>query len=108
MGFKEVAEDEYGLYIWLDDNGLRIANEDNETLNIPSKRGDREKIEALRRAARHYGVMGGKPKFLPSRRRVTDDEYGYQMERLQAGLVPDPLDFHAMEEQHKYARRNGN
>jgi hypothetical protein len=107
MALNFVEEDEYGMYIWVDGQGLRIANEDNETLNIPSKKGDRQKIDLLRQAARHYGVMDGKPVFLSSRRRVTHDEWDHQMERLNAGLIPDPLDFHAMKEQAEYGKRFG-
>lgn len=107
MGMKHVEEDAYGLYIWVDGQGRRIADADNNTLNIPSKKGDRAKIEALRQAAKHYGIMDGKPVFLSSRRRVTDAEHEYQQERLRAGLVPDPLDFHAMEEELKYAKKHG-
>ena len=108
MGFKEVQEDDYGLYIWVTNDGRRVADEDGNTMNIPSKKGDQEKIKLLRDAARHYGVIGGKPLFLPSRRRVTQSEWEYQQERLRAGLIPDPLDFHAMKEQAEYAKKYGN
>lgn len=107
MGFKVVEEEEYGLYIWVTDDGLRVANEDGQTMNIPSKRGDQEKIKALRDAARYYGITGGKPVFLSGKRRVSDSEWDYQNERLRAGLIPDPLDFRAMEEEQKYARKYG-
>lgn len=106
MGFKEVQEDRYGLYIWVTPDG-RVADEDNNTLNIPSKEGDQERIKALRDFVRSLGVMDGKPQFLPSRRRVTDGEWEYQNERLRAGLIPDPLDFHAIKEQAEYAKRRG-
>lgn len=107
MGMKHVEEDEYGLYIWMTGDGRRVADEDGNTMNIPSKRGDRSKIDALRQAARYYGVPDGKPVFLSGRRRVTDSEHDYQQERLRAGLVPDPLDFRAMEEEIKYAKKQG-
>lgn len=105
MGLKRIDEDEYGLYIWLTADGRRVADEDDNTMNIPSKKGDPNKIEQLRQAARYYGVVGGRPEFLSARRRVTDEEYDYQHERLRAGLIPDPLDFHALEEEQKYARK---
>lgn len=107
MGFREVQEDEHGLYIWMTDDGRRVADENGNTMNIPSKKGDLDKIEKLRQAARYYGVPGGKPVFLASRRRVTESEYEHQLERLEAGLVPDPLDFHAMKEQAEYAKKYG-
>lgn len=107
MAIKAVEEEEYGVYIWITEDGSRVADEENRTMNIPSKKGDIEKIKALRDAARYYGIEGGKPLFLPGRRRVTDSEHEYQNERLRAGLVPDPLDFKAMEEEQKYARKFG-
>jgi len=108
MGIKLVEEEEHGLYIWVTDDGRRVADEEGNTMNIPARRGDLDKIRQLREAARYYGVPGGKPVFLSNKRRVTEDEYEYQMERLRAGLVADPLDFRAMEEQAKYAKRYGN
>lgn len=108
MGFKVVEEEEYGLYIWVTNDGLRVADEDGNTMNIPSKKGDQEKIAALRDAARYYGVPNGKAVFLSGKRRVSDSEWDYQNERLRAGLIPDPLDFRAMEEEQKYARKYGN
>lgn len=106
MAIKLIEEDEYGLYVWYTDDGLRVEDGEGHVMNIPSKKGDPKKIEMLRQAARYYGVPGGKAVFLSSKRQVTDEEHEYQNERLRAGLVPDPLDFHAMEEQAKYARKN--
>lgn len=103
MSMREVQEEEYGVYIWIDGQGRRIADSDGNTLNIPSKRGDRTKVEALRQAARHWGILDGKAKFIQGARQVTQGEYDYQVERLKAGLIPDPLDFRAMEEQQRYA-----
>lgn len=107
MAIKTVEEDEYGLYIWVTEDGLRVADEEDRTMNIPSRKGDLRKIKMLEDAARSYGVQGGKAVFLSSRRQVTDSEYEDQMTRLQAGLVPDPYDYNAMKEEAKYARKNG-
>lgn len=105
MGMRLVEEEEHGLYIWITGDGRKIADADGNVMNIPSKRGDKSKIAALRKAARHYGVYDGKPLFLPGHRQITDGEFEYQMERLQAGLIPDPLDFRAVEEEQKYAKK---
>lgn len=105
---RVVEEDVYGLYVWVTDDGRRVADEDGNTMNIPSRKGDRDKIEALRQAAAYYGVPGGRAVFLSGRRQVTDDEYNEQQARLRAGLIPDPLDHSAMMEEAKYARKNGN
>jgi hypothetical protein len=34
----------------------------------------------------------GRPKFLSGRRKIDDEEYEYQKQRLEWGLTPDPLD----------------
>lgn len=104
---RNVDEEQHGLYMWVDGQGRRIADSDGNTMNMPGKKGDPRIIEAMRQAARYYGVMDGKAVFLPGRRRVTSEEYDYQQERLRAGLVPDPLDFRAMEEEVKYAKQRG-
>jgi hypothetical protein len=34
-------------------------------------------------------------------RHVTNEEYEYQMQRMQLGLIPDELDIAAFQEEHK-------
>lgn len=107
MAVKVIEEDEFGLYIWVTDDGLRVADEDGNTMNIPARKGDVGKIRALRQAARYWGVEGGHPVFLSGRRQVTDSEYDHQIARAKAGLIPDPLDYNAMKEELKHAKKYG-
>jgi hypothetical protein len=88
-----VEESDYGLYLWETDDGKLICDEDSNYLNIPAKKGDAEKINLLKLAARDCGIEGGRAVFFSGNRRVTDEEYEYQKQRLEWGLTPDEKDY---------------
>ena len=46
-----VEESDYGLYLWETDDGKLICDEDSNYLNIPAKKGDRERVRLLELAA---------------------------------------------------------
>lgn len=100
-----VEESHFGLYVWVMPNGLPVGDDDGNFLNIPAEKGDREKINMLEQAVRHYGIIEGRPMFLAGRRRVTNEEYEEQKARQAAGLVPDPYDIGAIKEQLKYGKQ---
>lgn len=99
MKMSVVEESPFGLYVWLTDAGAVVADEDGNYLNIESMKGDERKIEILRQTARDFGVDGGKPIFMSGYRRVTDEEYEYQKQRMEWGLIPDELDLPAFKEE---------
>lgn len=90
-----VEETDYGLYLWKMPNGSLIADEDKNFLNIPAHRNDQKKIQMLRDAVRSLGIEEGEPIFFSGHRRVTDEEYEYQKQRLEWGLIPDEQDYGA-------------
>ncbi len=94
-----VDESDYGLYLWQTIDGKLVCDEDANYLNIPSKKGDKEKIRLLAVAAKDCGIIGGQPVFFSGNRRVTDEEYEYQKQRMEWGLVPDELDYGAAREE---------
>jgi hypothetical protein len=49
-------------------------------------------MDALAREVRSYGISEGGPKFLSGRRKIDDEEFQYQKQRLDWGLIPDPMD----------------
>lgn len=101
-GVKTVADKysgQFGLYLWLTEDKKLVANDNGDFLNIPSVYGDHKKIAALRKAAKECGVDGGGPIFFPGHRRVTQDEWEHQHERLDAGLIPDDHDLPAIIEE---------
>lgn len=91
----EVEETDYGLYLWEMPDGALISDEDKNFLNIPSRKNDPEKIKILTETVRSYGIHEGKPVFWAGNRRVTDEEYEYQKQRMEWGLIPDELDYGA-------------
>jgi hypothetical protein len=92
---KIVEETDYGLYLWEMPDGSIVADDEKNFLNIPGKRGDMSKIKIITEAARSFGIEEGKAVFLSGHRRVTEEEYEYQKQRLEWGLVPDELDYGA-------------
>lgn len=90
-----VEETDYGLYIWEMPDGSIVSDDEKNYLNIPAHRGDTEKIKAITDAVRSYGINEGRAIFLSGHRRVTDEEYEYQKQRLEWGLIPDEMDYGA-------------
>lgn len=94
-----VEETDLGLYLWEMPDGSIVCDEEKNYLNIPSRRGDKAKMKILRDTVRSFGIEEGKPVFLSGHRRVTDEEYEYQKQRLKWGLIPDEKDFGAAREE---------
>jgi hypothetical protein len=84
-------ETKLGIYVWEID-GKWVGDDEGNYLSITSMKGNRDRIEALRKAVRSYGVDRGEPVFLSGRRKIDDEEFEYQNSRLKLGLIPDPLD----------------
>jgi hypothetical protein len=87
-----IEETTLGIYVWEMPDGRWIGDDDGNFLSITSKKGNRSKIDALAREVRSYGIYEGNPKFLSGRRKIDDEEFEHQNERLKWGLTPDPLD----------------
>lgn len=85
-------ESTLGIYVWEMPDGRWIGDDDGNFLSVTSKKGNRSRINALADAVRSYGIYEGQPKFLSARRKIDDEEFEYQKQRLDWGLVPDPLD----------------
>jgi len=89
----EVQEEtRLGIYVWEMPDGRWIGDDEGNYLSITSMKGNRQRINLLADAVRHYGIYEGAPKFLSGRRKIDDEEFEYQKQRLEWGLVPDPLD----------------
>lgn len=94
-----IDESDYGLYLWQTSDGKLVCDSDANYLNIPSRKGDHTKIRLLELAANDLGIQGGQAVFFSGNRRVTDEEYEYQKQRLEWGLVPDELDYGAAKDE---------
>lgn len=87
-----VEETRLGIYVWEMPDGRWIGDDDGNFLSITSTKGNRSRIALLADAVRHYGIYEGQPKFLSGKRKIDDEEFEYQNQRLRWGLTPDPLD----------------
>jgi hypothetical protein len=85
-------ESTLGIYVWEMPDGRWIGDDDGNFLSVTSKKGNRSKVDALAREVRSFGIYEGRPKFLSGRRKIDDEEFQNQKQRLDWGLVPDPLD----------------
>lgn len=97
-------ETRLGTYVWEMPDGRWIGDDDGNYLSIVSMKGNVSRIEALSKAVRGYGIYEGQPKFLEGRRKIDDEEFEYQKQRLEWGLVPDPLDIGNYKDEMKKAQ----
>lgn len=98
MKITEVEEVNYGVYVWQMPNDALVADEQGNYLSIYAIKGDVAKIKALRDAVKYHGIDEGQPLWLSGHRKITDEEYEYQKQRLDLGLVADEWDIPALKE----------
>ena len=80
-----------GIYVWEID-GKWVGDDEGNFLSITSMKNNKDRIELLRKAVSGYGIDRGSPVFLSGRRKIDDEEFQHQKQRLEWGLIPDPLD----------------
>ena len=85
-------ESTLGINVWEMPDGRWIGDDDGNFLSVTSKKNNRSLMDALAREVRSFGIHEGKPKFLSARRKIDDEEFEYQQQRLKWGLIPDPMD----------------
>ena len=94
-----IEEVDYGLYVWEMPDGTVVGDDQGNFLNVAAFKGDSVKMNMLVNEVRSFGITEGRPRWLSGHRRVTDEEYEEQQQRLRWGLVPDVWDAPAMEEE---------
>lgn len=87
-----VSQTDIGIYVWAMPDGRVVADQDRNFMSIAAVRGDLEAISKITRAAKFYGIEEGQPYFIEGARKISDEEYSEQVDRLKNGLVPDPYD----------------
>lgn len=98
---------EYGLYVWKTPEGKIVTDGNGNTMNIPARRGDIEAISKITKAAAHYGFPEGEAVFRAGQRRVTEEEYSEQLDRMKEGYIPSETDIGAWYEAAKGIGRYG-
>jgi hypothetical protein len=105
----KVLEEEstLGIYVWEMPDGRWIGDDDGNFLSITSKKENKSRIDALAREVRSFGIHEGRPKFLSARRKIDDEEFEYQKQRLNWGLIPDPMDIGNYKDEMKKLKNGG-
>lgn len=104
---SEIVEDTIlGIYVWETHDGRWVGDDDGNYLSITAKKGNKAAMDALATVVRSYGIDHGKPLFLSGRRKIDDEEFEYQKQRLEWGLVPDPYDIGNYKDEMKKLKGN--
>lgn len=104
-----VKDREYGTYFWELPSGKYLGDTNGDMLTMEGKEHDLAAIAQMAAAARACGFPEGKAVWKTGVRKLTDAEYELMMERLEAGLTPDPADEYldALELRAKEEKKNG-
>ena len=84
-----------GIYVWQTPDGKVVTDGNGNTMNIPARRGDITAISKITKAAAYYGFPEGKAVFRAGQRRITDEEYSEQLDRMKEGHIPSETDLGA-------------
>ena len=105
---QENANTDWGVYVWRNKSDGRIfRDDDNNVLNIPSRRMDIAKMKIIQDAAAHYGQPEGEAVFVPGAQRATEESYKHQIERMTDGQLPTMNDFNAVTDAKIAGRQRG-
>jgi len=78
---------DYGIYVWQLRSGKVLTDDHGNALSIDSMKGDESRITLLRNEARWLGFTDGQPLFYANVRKVSDEEYSEQLDRMQQGFT---------------------
>lgn len=105
---QENANIDWGVYVWRNKSDGRIFRDDDDNvLNIPSRRFDMEKMKIIQDAAAHYGQPEGEAVFVPGAQRATEESYKNQIERMKNGELPTMNDYNAVRDAKIAGRQRG-
>ena len=105
---QENANTDWGVYVWRNKSDGRIfRDDDNNVLNIQSRRMDIAKMKIIQDAAAHYGQPEGEAVFVPGAQRATEESYKHQIERMKDGQLPTMNDFNAVTDAKIAGRQRG-
>ena len=85
-----------GIYVWQLPSGKFFTDGEGNALSIESMKDDPSKMKELSDAARYNGEPEGKPVFFPNVRKISDEEYSEQKDRMTQGLIPSSNDLGAL------------
>jgi hypothetical protein len=85
-----------GIYVWQLPSGKYFTDGEGNALSIESMINDTAKIKELTEAAAYYGQAEGKPVFFSNVRKISDEEYSEQQDRMAQGFIPSANDLGAL------------
>ena len=86
----------YGTYVWIKPNGKPFMDSDKNVLSIEGMRDDKSKIKQLADAAAYWGQPEGRAVFYSNMKKISDEEYSEQKDRMNQGLIPSLNDLGAV------------
>jgi hypothetical protein len=111
MGIRAVESNaNWGIYVWMMNNGKPFTNSDGDVLNVPGRRFDIELMNQVTEAARYYGAPDGEPKFVAGVQRVSEMRHSEEIDRMKEGYIPSETDIGAWADAqrgYEEARRKG-
>jgi hypothetical protein len=87
---------DYGIYVWQLRSGKVFTDDEGNALSIDSMKGDESRIALLRNEAAWLGKPDGQAIFMPNVRKVSDEEYSEQLDRMTQGYIPSETDLGAL------------
>lgn len=87
---------DYGIYVWQLPSGKIFVDDEGNALSIDSMKGDESRITLLRNEAAWNGQPHGRPLFFANVRKVSDEEYSEQLDRMSQGYIPSETDLGAL------------
>ena len=111
MGISVVKNKaEWGLYVWMMDNGKAFSDGNGNVMNIPGRAFEIDKMSQITQAAKHYGAPSGQAKFIPGVQRVSEMRHSEEVGRMKEGLIASETDTGAWadaQRAYEQARREG-
>lgn len=86
----------YGIYVWQLASGKFFTDDFGNALSIDSMKGDESRIALLRNEASYNGQPHGQAVFFPNVRKVSEEEYSEQKDRMAQGYIPSETDLGAL------------
>lgn len=98
-----IKELPWGMMVWQTPDGAVLGDDDGNVMHVFCSDTDPVRLQAAEKAiaeaAAFYGSPEGKPVFWSGKRPISDEEHQSQLARAAAGLVPDPLDIGAINDE---------
>ena len=85
-----------GIYVWELPSGKFFTDGEGNALSIESRRDDPIRMKEIEDAAAYYGEPLGKAVFFPNVRKISDEEYTEQIDRMAQGYIPSETDLGAL------------